>query len=99
MAMIMTQTTLTGPCITMRATNAQVLCDEDGYFEPLQCRRMNDGTHTCRCVHPRNGSMVAGTEVPRVTERDEAPDCESRGRYLMYTALKPVMFNNSNNNN
>ena len=83
---------LTGPCITMRATNAQLLCDEDGNFEPLQCRRMNDGTHTCRCVHPRNGSMVAGTEVPRVTARDEAPDCESRGRNLMYNTQKPVML-------
>ena len=70
-----------GPCISMRATDAQLICDEDGNFEPLQCRRMNDGTHTCRCVHPRNGSMVPNTMRTGIRERDETPDCESRGMY------------------
>ena len=74
---------ITGPCITRRATDAQAMCDEDGNFEPLQCRRMNDGAHTCRCVHPRNGSMVPDTEISGIRERDDAPDCESRGMIIV----------------
>ncbi len=76
---------LIGPCITRRDTDSQAMCDEDGNFEPLQCRRMNDGTHTCRCVQPRDGSMVPNTMRTGITARDEAPDCISRGKYPMYS--------------
>ena len=70
-----------GPCITRRISDAQLRCDDDGNFEPLQCRRMDDGTHTCRCVHPGNGSMVPNTMRTGIREREDAPDCEGRGTY------------------
>lgn len=69
-----------GPCIAARQRgNSDIDCDEDGNFEPLQCRRMDDGTHTCRCVHPRNGSMVPNSMRSGIREREDTPDCESRG--------------------
>ena len=71
-----------GPCITRRASDAQLRCDDDGNFEPLQCRRMDDGTHTCRCVHPGNGSTVANTMRTGIRQREDAPDCEARGMGL-----------------
>ena len=54
-------------------------CNEDGNFEPLQCRQMDDGTHTCRCVHPQNGTVVSNSMRSGIIDREDAPDCESRG--------------------
>ena len=71
-----------GPCINRTTMDAQVTCDEDGNFDPLQCRRMNDGTRTCYCVFPGNGSMVAGTMRTGIREREDAPDCVARGIML-----------------
>ena len=74
----------TGPCINTRNTmDTEVDCDENGNFRPLQCHQVSDGTHTCHCVHPRNGSMVPNTMRRGITQREDAPDCESRGIRLI----------------
>lgn len=56
-----------------------VRCDDEGMFEPLQCRR---GQQTgpirflnCFCVN-RTGSMI--NRMTRVTGRDELPNCNLR---------------------
>ena len=43
---------------------------------------MDDGTHTCRCVYPGNGSMVPNTMRTGIRQREDAPDCEARGMGL-----------------
>lgn len=70
---------IAGPCITARARDVNVDCDDVGNFEPLQCRRMPDGSHTCYCAFPRNGSMVPNTMRSGIRDRNNTPDCESRG--------------------
>ena len=57
---------------------------------------MDDGTGTCRCVFPRNGTMVPGSMVTGITEREEIPDCESRGKHKQEIVL--YTLHNYNNN-
>ena len=81
-----------GPCIERRVTDTQLRCNGEGNFEPLQCRRMNDGTHTCHCVHPRNGSMVPNTMRTGIRRREHAPDCQARGTRLaiiLHACMQP----------
>ena len=56
-------------------------CDEDGNFQPLQCRKESINRlqfYRCRCVRA-NGTTVAGTDM-RVENLRDAPDCEDRGK-------------------
>ena len=75
-------------CEMIRQSDNQTRCHpETGMFEPLQCSRLpgemdRDQRATalnCRCVDPSNGQI----RVPnmRITDRDQAPDCNHRGRH------------------
>ena len=67
-----------GSCSRARAGGQDVDCDEDGNFEPLQCRRTDSrGVFRCVCREPE-GEVVPGTEV-EVEDRDDAPDCDDEG--------------------
>lgn len=60
-----------------RLSDAEADCDEDGGFEPLQCRRISDGRlYRCRCVN-RNGTVISGPED--VDSLRAAPDCGDIG--------------------
>lgn len=76
-----------GPCPRARLTNDQVMCDEDGNFEPLQCTKNADSsTYLCGCVEPTTGVIVAGTAV-EVRSRDDVPDCEDRGKMSVHCVV------------
>lgn len=66
-----------GPCVVARRINAQLSCSDDGYYNPLQCRRMSDTTFECICVR-RDGTSIQNTATV-VDSRDDAPDCEDIG--------------------
>lgn len=72
---------ITGPCLRARLSNAQLECDDDGNYEPLQCRRLDSGMYECRCVEPITGAQIRGT-LEEVSDRNEAPDCEDRGKMV-----------------
>ncbi len=67
-----------GPCTRARLNDPQLDCDDDGNFEPLQCRQQDTGRFQCRCVEP-SGTLVPDTEI-EVRDQRDAPDCEDIGR-------------------
>ena len=72
-----------GPCIQYNSKigddSAPAKCTDDGDFRPLQCSKLEGGSHQCYCVEP-NGTRVDGTETV-VDSRDEAPDCVDVGQF------------------
>lgn len=77
----------------MRAlTGDQVQCRVDGMFEPRQCRinsQQGDDREisaTCTCVRPEDGNPIPNT-MQQITRRDQAPDCETRGKEVNTVGL------------
>ena len=66
-----------GTCVQAGETDPEAKCDDDGNFEPLQCRAREEGDFTCVCVRP-DGSEVEGTEGI-FGDPDDAPDCDDLG--------------------
>ena len=70
-----------------RQRDSTIRCDQDGMFEPRQCRRpdgeMNSQQRpsalTCGCVNRMTGEPIRETSR-QVTNRSTVPDCTPRSK-------------------
>lgn len=70
-----------GTCVQARQSDSpEASCDDDGEFEPTQCRRQSDGSYLCFCVRP-DGTQVGDAQA--VSDPDDAPDCDDLGKQGM----------------
>ena len=81
-----------GPCPTARQTNFLLQCDEDGSFQPLQCRKKTDSpTYLCQCVLPSTGVPLRGTQV-ELHNLADGPDCEDMGKIAHAVYCEPLLL-------
>ena len=56
----------------------ELSCDDEGYYDPLQCRKQENSTfYACICVS-RDGRRVEGSKE-RVRDPEDGPDCSDKG--------------------
>ncbi len=62
-------------------SDAELRCNEEGNYEPLQCSRITDRRlYRCRCVNA-SGTMVPNSEQEVADPRD-GPDCVDMGKEI-----------------
>lgn len=72
-----------GDCVQARLQSSAIACTPEGNFEPLQCRTQ-EGTMTCHCVSPSDGTRLPGTFEVIVNSIDDIPNCNILGTYYIY---------------
>ena len=66
-----------GTCVRARASDESVTCDDNGNFEPLQCRQLDSKLYSCQCVDPLNNVQQYNSR--QVQDLADAPDCDDLG--------------------
>lgn len=68
-----------GTCVRARVSDPSLSCDDDGNFEPLQCRQTNNQMYSCQCVDPVNPVQHYNVRQYEVRTLSDVPDCDDLG--------------------